>query len=164
QLAVPGYRPAALIAGIAFYLPVTAATWGVGVWGRAVAEAAERDRRELARARDAVRHERTQIARVLHGILANPAAVLVLQAAAARAAGPGAPPPGAHDALGRIEEVGRGAMGGLRRLLRLLRTADATVDAGARRRGLADLAALLEDVRQAGVTVDLEVRGTPAHL
>ncbi|WP_052707346.1 sensor histidine kinase [Streptomyces rubellomurinus] len=164
QLAVPGYRTAALIAGIAFYLPVTAATWGVGVWGRAVAEAAERDRRELARARDAVRHERTQIARELHDIVANAVAVMVLQAEAARAAGPAALPPGADDALGRIEEVGRGAMGELRRLLRLLRTADATVEAGAGRRGLADLAALLEDVRQAGVTVDLEVRGTPAHL
>ncbi|KJS52043.1 hypothetical protein VM98_33800, partial [Streptomyces rubellomurinus subsp. indigoferus] len=132
--------------------------------GRAVAEAAERDRRELARARDAVRHERTQIARELHDIVANAVAVMVLQAEAARAAGPGALPPGADDALGRIEEVGRGAMGELRRLLRLLRTADATVEAGAGRRGLADLAALLEDVRQAGVTVDLEVRGTPAHL
>ncbi|MGA5824022.1 sensor histidine kinase [Kitasatospora sp. NPDC094028] len=163
HLAAPGYRTAALIAGVAFYLPVTAATWGVGVWGRAVAEAAERDRRELARARWAVRHERTRIARELHDIVANAVAVMVLQAEAARAAGP-ALPAGACDALDRIEEVGRGAMGELRRLLRLLRTADATVESGAGRRGLADLAALLEDVRQAGVVVDLEVHGTPAHL
>ncbi|KJS51868.1 hypothetical protein VM98_34810, partial [Streptomyces rubellomurinus subsp. indigoferus] len=66
----------------AFYLPVTAATWGVGVWGRAVAEAAERDRRELAGARDAVRHERTQIARELQDIVAHSVHVMALLAEA----------------------------------------------------------------------------------
>ncbi|MFJ9693885.1 sensor histidine kinase [Kitasatospora sp. NPDC101183] len=172
QLAAPGYHTAALIAGIAFYLPVTAATWGIGVWSRAVAEAAARDRRELARARRAVVHERTRIARELHDIVANAVAVMVMQAEAARAdarPAPGARPAAADASLARIEEVGRAAMAELRRLLRLLRTAEASFDTDGTepdtaRHGLADLATLLEDVRRAGVLVELEVSGTPAHL
>ncbi|MER7753265.1 histidine kinase [Kitasatospora sp. NPDC097643] len=180
QLAAPGYETPALIAGLAFYLPITAATWGIGRWTRAVALAAAHDRRELARARRAVVHERTQIARELHDIVANAVAVMVLQAETARTAPdpvpagsslpsslPSAPSP-ATEALARIEEVGRSAMAELRRLLRLLRTADATVGATvegcAGRRGLGDLAPLLEHVRQAGIQVDLEVHGTPVHL
>ncbi|KJS51543.1 hypothetical protein VM98_36605, partial [Streptomyces rubellomurinus subsp. indigoferus] len=68
---------------------------------RPVDEPTERDGRERARARDAVRHERTQFARELHDIVDNAVAVMVLQAEAARAAGPGALAPGADDALGR---------------------------------------------------------------
>ncbi|WP_051836979.1 sensor histidine kinase [Streptomyces sp. NRRL WC-3742] len=175
HLASPGHRTAALIAGIAFYLPVTAAAWGIGVWSRAVAEAAARDRRELARARRAVAHERTRIARELHDIVANAVAVMVMQAEATRSTA--CVQPARTDAsLARIEEVGRAAMAELRRLLRLLRTAESSLEQDEQRdeqretepdtarRGLADLATLLEDVRRAGVAVDLEVSGTPAHL
>ncbi|MFI6156414.1 sensor histidine kinase [Kitasatospora sp. NPDC051170] len=171
QLAMPGHRTAALIAGIAFYLPVTAAAWGIGVWSRAVAEAAARDRRELARARRAVAHERTRIARELHDIVANAVAVMVMQAEATRSTAC-AQPARTDASLARIEEVGRAAMAELRRLLRLLRTAEASMEQDEQREpepdttrhGLADLATLLEDVRRAGVAVDLEVSGTPAHL
>lgn len=171
HLAAPGYRTAALIAGIAFYLPVTAATWGIGVWSRAVAEAAARDRRELAHARRAVVHERTRIARELHDIVANAVAVMVMQAEATRSTA--CVQPARTDAsLARIEEVGRAAMAELRRLLRLLRTAEASLEQDEEREGgpdtarhgLADLTTLLEDVRRAGVRVDLQVSGTPAHL
>ncbi|MEE1788446.1 histidine kinase [Streptomyces sp. SP17BM10] len=163
SLGSPGYRTAALVTALAFYLPLTIAAWGVGRWSRATAAAADHDRLALARARLAVTHERVRIARELHDIVANAVAVIVMQAETARATA-AADPPRAEETLGRIEDLGRGAMAELRRLLRLLRTADASVEDGVRRRGLADLAPLLEDVRRAGVLIDLEVHGSPAHL
>ncbi|MBP0452733.1 hypothetical protein J5Y04_24775 [Kitasatospora sp. RG8] len=158
----PGYATPVLIVDLAFYLPVTAVAWGVGRWSRASAAAAEHDRRELARARQAVAAERTRIARELHDIVANAVAVIVLQAETARATAP-ADPAGTAEALTHIENLGRSAMAELRRMLRLLRTADAPLD-HAVRHGLADLAPLLEDVRRAGVVIDLEVSGTPVRL
>ncbi|MFJ6620968.1 sensor histidine kinase [Kitasatospora sp. NPDC091335] len=159
----PGYQTATIISGIAFYLPVTAVAWGAGRWVLAAALAAEHDQRELARARQAVLSERVQIARELHDIVANAVAVIVLQADTARSTAP-ADPDRLAGALGDIEALGRNAMAELRRMLRLLRTADVPVADSAVRRGLADLGPLLEDARRAGVLIDLEVRGTPAHL
>ncbi|MET8540955.1 histidine kinase [Kitasatospora sp. NPDC004799] len=157
-----GHLTSAIALALAFYLPLTAFAWGVGLWSRASAAAAEHDRRELARAREAVAYERTRIARELHDIVANAVAVIVLQAETARAT-TADDRAGTVDALTHIEGLGRGAMAELRRMLRLLRTADASTDEFGRH-GLADLAPLLEEVRRAGIEVDLEVRGTPVHL
>ncbi|TQF01135.1 sensor histidine kinase [Kitasatospora acidiphila] len=161
--AAPGYQTPALIANIAFYLPITVAAWGVGRWTRAAAAAAEHDQRELARARQAVATERVQIARELHDIVANAVAVIVMQAETARSTAP-AEPARLTDTLAGIEDLGRSAMAELRRMLRLLRTADAPVEEAAGRRGLGDLEPLLEDARRAGILIDLDVQGTPAHL
>ncbi|MEV7028419.1 hypothetical protein AB0O00_40675, partial [Kitasatospora sp. NPDC093558] len=62
SLGAPGYRTAALVTALAFYLPLTVAAWGVGRWSRATAAAAAHDRLALARARQAVTHERGRIA------------------------------------------------------------------------------------------------------
>ncbi|MFF4384677.1 sensor histidine kinase [Kitasatospora sp. NPDC001547] len=159
----PDRQTALVISGIAFYLPITAVAWGAGRWIRSAAVAAERDQRELALARRAVRNERVQIARELHDIVANAVAVIVMRADTARSTAP--TDPGRLAAtLGDIEELGRNAMAELRRMLRLLRTADVPVAAGAGRRGLADLGLLLDDARRAGILIDLEVHGHPARL
>lgn len=160
--AAPGHEVSALLGSLLFYLPLTAAAWSLARWGRASRAAAEQDRRELAAAREAVARERGQIARELHDIVAQAVAVMVMRAEGAR--GAVATDPGrAAEALGHIEDLGRAAMADLRRMLRLLRAVDTPVaDFG--RRGLADLEPLLADVRRAGVLVDLEVHGTPAHV
>ncbi|MFF4924628.1 sensor histidine kinase [Kitasatospora sp. NPDC001261] len=159
----PSRRASYLVSGIAYFLPITAVAWGAGRRVRAAALAAERDQRELARARQAVLGERVQIARELHDIVANAVAVIVMQADTARCTAPGDADRLAGT-LRDIEELGRNAMAELRRMLRLLRTADVPMTDGTGRHGLADLGPLLEDARRAGILIDLEVRGTPAHL
>jgi signal transduction histidine kinase len=82
------------------------------------AELAERER-ELA-AREAVIDERARIARELHDSVAHHLSIIVVQAGAERRAlnGSGGP---AGETLEAIEEVGRGSLEELRRLLGMLR-------------------------------------------
>lgn len=159
----PSYETATVISETAFYLPITAVAWGAGRWVRSAARAAERNQRELARARQAVLGERVQIARELHDIVANAVAVIVMRADTARSTARGDPDRLART-LGDIEELGRNAMTELRRMLRLLRTADVPVTAATGGRGLTDLDPLLADARRAGILIDLEVHGTPVHV
>ncbi|MEU3573090.1 histidine kinase, partial [Kitasatospora sp. NPDC036755] len=159
----PAHETAVILSEIAFSVPITALAWGAGRWIRSTALTAERDQRELALARQAVLGERVRIARELHDIVANAVAVIVLRADTARSTAP-ADPDRLTETLGDIEAVGRNAMAELRRMLRLLRSADVPVTEGATRRGLADLGPLLDDARRAGVLIDLEVHGTPVHL
>lgn len=77
----------------------------------------ERDRD--ARARLAVREERTRIAREMHDIVAHNVSVMVVQAGAARRMverDPGA----AAEAAGRVESTGRAALDEMRRVLGVL--------------------------------------------
>ncbi|MEV6976387.1 histidine kinase [Kitasatospora sp. NPDC093806] len=155
------YLRPVLGANVSFYLPVTLATWGLARWGRAARAAAERNRRELAEARDQVARERRQLARELHDIVANAVAVIVLRAETARVAS--RTDAARVDALAHIEQIGRSTTNELRYMLRLLRTADG----GTRpvvRHGLADLAGLLADVRRTGVRIRLETRGIPLRI
>ncbi|MFD4658101.1 histidine kinase [Kitasatospora sp. NPDC058444] len=160
---VPGDEMTVIISDIALTLPFVALAWGTGRWARASAAATERDQRELEEARQTVRAERVQIARELHDIVANAVAVIVLQAETARTTAP-TEPARLTDVLAGIEALGRTAIAELRRMLRLLRTADVPVTEAADRRGLADLAPLLDDARRVGIRIELEVEGTPIHL
>ncbi|WP_316528005.1 sensor histidine kinase [Kitasatospora brasiliensis] len=162
-LRYPGDETALLVSDMAFYLPITIAAWSAGRWAKATVAAAERDQRELAEARQAVTTERMRIARELHDIVANTVAVIVMQADTARSTAP-TEPARLTEALAGIEDLGRGAMAELRRLLRLLRCPDAPAPKTAGRSGLADLAPLLDDARRAGVLIGLDVTGTPTHL
>ncbi|MYW02843.1 histidine kinase [Streptomyces sp. SID3343] len=158
----PGHVFSASLGLAMFYVPLTIAAWGLARWGRAARAAAERDRRELAEAREAVRRERASIAHELHGIVSHAVVVMVMQAEEARST-VSTDPARADEALGHIENLGRSAMSELRRMLRLLRTAG--ISGGhAARRGPDDLEPLLADVRRAGVLVDLEVRGSVGTL
>jgi signal transduction histidine kinase len=124
------------------------------------AERAERDR-EVA-TRIAVAEERARIARELHDIVAHAVSVMVLHVGAVRSRLPGELAE-ESEALQGVERTGRGALGEMRRLLGALRRDDEPGEL-APQPGLARLQPLLQDVRSAGLDVDLEVDGEPFPL
>jgi signal transduction histidine kinase len=121
------------------------------------AERAERDR-ELEAGR-AVAAERARIARELHDVVAHHLSVMVIQAGAARRLLEAAPDQ-ARAALAAVEDAGRRGLEAMPGLLRALRT-DARPDGLAPQPTLAQLEALVAQVRAAGLPVDLKVEGTP---
>jgi signal transduction histidine kinase len=118
-------------------------------------EALERERDQRARA--AASEERQRIARELHDVVAHGVVLMVLQAQGARRI-LDQDPARARDALQAIEETGRTALEEIRGSLGILREEDAPVDL-APQPTLGDLAALIEETRRAGLTVDLRVEG-----
>jgi signal transduction histidine kinase len=118
------------------------------------------DREALAR--DAVAEERARIAREMHDCVAHSVSVMVLQAGAAEQV-LAVSPERARESLMTIQDTGREAIVELRRMLGLLR--DPVADASlAPQPGLARLDALLEQVRAAGLPVELTVEGEPRRL
>jgi signal transduction histidine kinase len=131
------------------------------------AEAAEERARiaELEReaaSRVAVAEERTRIARELHDVVAHALSVMVLQVGAVRHRLPGGLDED-RDALEGVEQAGRNALAELRRLLGAMRREDDGLDLTPQP-SLASLDALLEQVRHAGLPVELHVEGEPAVL
>jgi signal transduction histidine kinase len=139
----------------------------------------ERERELLERERDlmarqAVAVERARIARELHDVVAHHVSVMVIQAGAAQASLP--PDAGAAgQAIEAIRETGREAMAEMRRLLGLLRSEEAAEgeaesatavlsDARAPQPGVTDLEALVERTREAGISVALEIVGSPSRV
>lgn len=114
------------------------------------------------RMRAAVEQEQSRIAREVHDIVAHDVSVIVAQAAAARRVF-ATQPKTAADALASIEAVGRDALDGLRRLVGLLRT-DPGADDRSPQPGLDRLPWLLDQVRRAGLSVNLTVLGRPHRL
>src|SRR6266516_669660 len=110
---------------------------------------AERER-DVA-AREAVVEERARIARELHDAVAHNVSMIVVQAGAER-----------RDVLQTIEQIGRGALTEMRRLVGMLR-ADAA-EPLAPQPGLRDLPTLVTQVREAGLPVELHVDGEPREL
>jgi signal transduction histidine kinase len=113
----------------------------------------------------AVEEERARIARELHDVVAHGLSVIVVQAGAERRSLHSGPVDvdSVDAVLGSIERAGREAMVDLRRLLGLLRRSDGP-PALAPQPGLAQLDDLLGAVREAGVQVDVAVRGERAPL
>ena len=141
---------------------ILAAAWGLGyaLHGR-VAEVSElTDRADrLEREREAaVAAERARIARDLHDVVAHSLSVMIVQAQAAERVLEGEEA-SARDALASIDSTGRQAMVEMRRLVGLLRDDDQP--SLAPRPGLAQLPALAEQMRDAGLPVDLVVQGEP---
>jgi signal transduction histidine kinase len=123
------------------------------------AQLAERER-DVA-AREAVVEERARIARELHDAIAHNVSMVVMQAGAERRVlekGGGSP----HEVLETIEQVGRGALVEMRRMIGMLRSDRA--DSLAPEPGLADVATLVTQVREAGLPVDLRIEGAPSEL
>jgi signal transduction histidine kinase len=120
----------------------------------------EREREEQARV--AVAAERARIARELHDIVAHSVSVMVVQAGVVRRR-----IRGDHreesDLLSELEGTGRQALGEMRRLLGLLRTDEEGL-ALAPQPTLERLPPLLEQVREAGLPVDLRTEGEPIPL
>jgi len=120
---------------------------------------AERER-DLA-AREAVVEERARIARELHDAIAHDVSMMVVQAGAERRV-LDPDKDSTAEVLGTIEQIGRGALTEMRRLVGMLRSEER--DPLAPQPGLADLQTLAEQVTEAGLPVDLRVEGEPREL
>ena len=126
----------------------------------AEAERLAREREERARA--AVAAERARIARDLHDVIAHSVSVMTVQGGAARLLLE-QDAQRAREPLLAVEETGHQAMAEMRRLLGIVH-AEEDAPALAPQPGLADLEALVEQMRQAGLPVALEVQGAPKAL
>ena len=124
--------------------------------------AEERARRSEEEARRAVEDERNRITRELHDVLAHSVSVMTVQASAVRRL---LTPDQQREreALMTVEETGRQALSEMRRLLGIMRT-EGDVAALAPQPGLGTLPALVEQVRQSGLPVELTVEGEPVKL
>jgi signal transduction histidine kinase len=125
-------------------------------------EAEERVRRTEEEARRAIEDERNRITRELHDVLAHSVSVMTVQASAVRRL---LKPEQQREreALMTVEETGRQALSEMRRLLGIMRTEE-EVPALAPQPGLGTLPALVEQVRQSGLPVELTVEGEPVKL
>jgi signal transduction histidine kinase len=142
--------------GIAEYLSSFLAVIAPCAVGRLV-------RRERATAqRIAVAEERARIARELHDVVAHGVSVIAVQADAAEAALE-QDPARAGVPLRTIRGSAHEALGEMRRMLGVLRSEDEGSEHGPQP-GLAQLPALLEHARAAGVPVELRVEGEPRPL
>lgn len=141
------------------------ALFALGWWVIGFAVHATRDDRakavlvaqQEARAAAAVADERARIARELHDVVSHRLSVVVVQAegAQAQAEASGAEPSTAT--MAKIEQSGREALVEMRRMLDVLRT-EGDAASSAPSPGLADVPALLDDVRRAGVEVSYDDR------
>jgi signal transduction histidine kinase len=122
-------------------------------------ELAERER-DVA-AREAVVDERARIARELHDAIAHNVSMIVVQAGAERRVLDGAGGQ-TREVLQTIEQIGRGALTEMRRLVGMLRNGSG--DPLAPQPSLADLPRLVAQVREAGLPVELHVDGAPRQL
>jgi signal transduction histidine kinase len=145
---------------------VIAASWTIGLAVRqqraytiGLREQAER------RAQAQLAEERLRIARELHDVVAHGMSLIAVQAGVANHVIDQRPEEAAR-ALTSIESTSRAALAEMRRLLGVLRGDDgARADPGLEPApGLADLDRLVSRTRQAGLRVDLDVRGQPRPL
>ena len=129
---------------------------------RAALFAADRE----ARAREAVIEERGRMARELHDSVGHALNVVVLHAGAAQRMVE-TKPALAREALESIETAGRQALGDIERMLGILRAPDDETSYD-KTPGMSQLETLCEQVREAGLPVELtvagDVRPLPASL
>jgi signal transduction histidine kinase len=124
--------------------------------------AARLEREREAKARQAAVQERLRIARELHDVVAHSLSVIGVQAGAARLVLDADATPGrARAAVAAIEATASRAMTEMRRALGILRDTERAGVALAPLPGLGQLPALLDQLRAAGLPVDLTVVGTP---
>jgi signal transduction histidine kinase len=121
----------------------------------------EREREEQARA--ALAKERARIGRELHDIVAHSVSVMVLQANAGERVA-ASKPEQALEHFAAIQASGREALSELRRLLGVLRGADAEEASREPQPGLSSIERLAEEVRQSGLETTVHVDGDPTAL
>lgn len=165
-IATKGPFPANL-GGLSQTLMIVGLFWAVGDWSRTRRLYAEADAERIRlleaeredRARRAVQDERERIARELHDVVTHHVSVIVIQAGAALTA-LDRRPDAARSALTAIDQTGRAALADMRRMLGILGEGPAD-DAGAREPmpGLDRLGELIEQVRGAGMPVELAITG-----
>ena len=144
---------------IIFALPVIL---GYGVRTRRAYIAQLNERATLV-AREAAVTERTAIARELHDVVAHSLSVMVLQATAARRLAR-RDPGSAAATFEVIEQTGRDALGDLRRAISVLKANSFEAASLAPQPSLLQLDALIDQVRQAGLSVHFSVEGTKRPL
>jgi signal transduction histidine kinase len=127
--------------------------------------AARLEQEREQKARQAVSEERLRIARELHDVVAHSVSVIGVQAGAARLVlDSDATSKRARDAVASIEATANQAMAEMRRALGILRETDGASAALAPLPGLRQLPTLLDQIRAAGLPVDLTVTGEPQPL
>ncbi|MFF7634098.1 sensor histidine kinase [Kitasatospora sp. NPDC008050] len=124
--------------------------------------AARLERERDAQAKVAVAAERARIARELHDVVAHNVSVMIVQADGAAYVMDNSPQQ-AKEALGTIASTGRQALVEMRRLLGVLRTADA-IEEYVPQPGVEELPELLEQVRTAGLPVEYSTSGEVREL
>ncbi len=126
------------------------------------ARLAERER-DVA-AREAVVEERARIARELHDAVAHSVSMMVIQAGGERRVlGPDGGQ--TREVLQTIEQIGRGALTEMRRLVGMLRTGSPDSSDGlVPQPRLADLPTLMSQVREAGLPVEFQIDGERREL
>ena len=146
--------------------PFVLVAWGAGVGARRLRlRASDLEDRVglLARERDekartAAAEERARIARELHDVVAHSVSTMVLQASGARQV-LRSHTDEADEALRSVEHTGRQALRELRRMLGILRTDDGPqLDP---QPGVADVEPLVQQMREAGLPVQLELPDRP---
>jgi signal transduction histidine kinase len=134
----------------------TAAVLAAGVWGLgAYAQARRRERGQALRL--AVHEERAAIARELHDIVAHSVSVMLLGVRGARDV-LRTDPEVADDTLARVEAGGERSLAELRRALALLRDPAAPAELRPQPT-LAELEALVDGYRDAGLPIDFSLAG-----
>jgi signal transduction histidine kinase len=144
---------------------------GLGDWSRTrhrYAAAIEENARLLEaerddRARRAVEDERERIARELHDIVTHHVSVIVIQAGAGLTALDRRPEQ-ARTALEAIDRTSREALTDMRRMLGMLGDSPGADEARAPMPGLERLGELIEEVRAAGLPVELSIDGVRRPL
>jgi signal transduction histidine kinase len=150
------------VAGMAGILSRTRRAYLREVEARAEQAEAERDRQVAL----AAAQERTRIARELHDVVAHHVSLMAVQSEAAASLLPGRP----AEAGRSVEIIGQTAREALAELRRLLGVLRGPADPAGRQPNtspapsIGDLGQVLEQVRQAGIAVDLRVEGSPARL
>ena len=120
-------------------------------------QAEQRARDQIAEARRASTEERLRIAREMHDVVAHTLSLIAVQAGVAGYVAVERPQEAAS-ALSSIEQTSRGALNEMRALLGVLRAPEQAGELGPAP-GLASLGELVRRAAEAGVKVDLDVRG-----
>ena len=161
-----GQTATALFYGTVLLVP----TWVVGRLTRRHSDrttafrelAAQVDTEQGARDAAAIAAERARIGSELQDIIAHTISAMVIQAGSARLT-MGSEPDRARESILNVERTGRQALSDLRRLLGMLRKDD-DPRALSPQPGLSQIAAVIDSVRQAGLTCERETLGDPIHL
>ncbi|GAB3947967.1 sensor histidine kinase [Kribbella albertanoniae] len=114
----------------------------------------------------AVSAERTRIAREIHDVVAHGLSIMIVQADGGLYAADQSPE-AAKKALATIGDTGRASLSEMRKMLGLLKADEQNVlDPNQPRPqpGVSSLPELIENVREAGLSVDYQVTGTPRDL
>jgi signal transduction histidine kinase len=160
--------------GVITDIALIAGVWWVGRslrLRRAYLAELEHRAERLERARDsdartARVEERSRIARELHDVVAHHVSVMTVQAGAARRI-LDKDPDSAREAMVTIEDVGRTTLDEMRRIVGVLRTERDSKAAGPElspQPGIHEVGALVDHVRETGLSVQLWMEGDPRPL